>query len=110
MAGIFWVRRSAPSAKRPISAAPCTSESEAACVLCAQSATSSLQSIENLHDKHSVLTPAGGHRSFLEAAIRERLVAEDWLVSIDANWYSLPFALNDKSVQVTRESADWVIV
>jgi len=41
--------------------------------------------------------------------VRERKVAEDWLVSIDANRYSVPFALIGKTVQVTRESDQWVI-
>lgn len=34
--------------------------------------------------------------------VRERVVAEDWLVSIDANRYSVPFALIGKAVQVVR--------
>ncbi|MCZ8322244.1 MAG: hypothetical protein O9296_11795, partial [Novosphingobium sp.] len=43
------------------------------------------------------------------AMVRERKVAEDWLVSIDANRYSVPFALIGKTVQISREADRWVI-
>lgn len=48
-------------------------------------------------------------RSFLQAMVRERKVAEDWLVAIDANRYSVPFKLIGKTVQVTREGDQWVV-
>src|SRR5690606_23290423 len=35
--------------------------------------------------------------------------AEDWLVSIDGNRYSVPFALIGKTVQVVRQGGNWVI-
>lgn len=55
------------------------------------------------------LIPYAGRRSFLSAMVRERKVAEDWLVSIDGNRYSVPFALIGKTVQVVREGEQWVI-
>jgi GGDEF domain-containing protein len=41
--------------------------------------------------------------SFLQAMLRERVVAEDWLVSIDANRYSVPRTLIGKSVHQARD-------
>jgi hypothetical protein len=55
------------------------------------------------------LQPTANQPSFLQAVVRERVVAEDWLVSIDANRYSVPFTLIGKTVAVVREGADWVI-
>lgn len=55
------------------------------------------------------LMPTASQPSFLEAMVRERVVAEDWLVSIDGNRYSVPFPLIGKTVQVVREGAHWVI-
>jgi transposase len=46
---------------------------------------------------------------FLAALVRERVVAEDWLVSIDGNRYSVPCRLIGKTVQVVREIDRWVI-
>jgi transposase len=50
-----------------------------------------------------------GHPSFLQATVRERVVAEDWLVSIDANRYSVPWRLVGKTVQVVRAGDRWRI-
>jgi hypothetical protein len=33
----------------------------------------------------------------------DRVVADDWLVSIDGNRYSVPFMLIGKTVQVVRQ-------
>lgn len=55
------------------------------------------------------LVPTAGQPSFLQAMVRERVVAEDWLVSIDGNRYSVPFALIGKTVQVVREGGAWVV-
>lgn len=55
------------------------------------------------------LGDTAGHPSFLQAMVRERVVAEDWLVSIEGNRYSVPFRLIGKTVQVVREGAHWVI-
>jgi hypothetical protein len=41
--------------------------------------------------------------SFLQAMVRDRVVADDWLVSIDGNRYSALFVLIGKTVQVVRE-------
>jgi len=65
--------------------------------------------IERFADEAGALIPFAGGRSFLQAMVRERKVAEDWLVSIDANRYSVPFALIGKTVQITRENDQWVI-
>ncbi|WP_318770919.1 Mu transposase domain-containing protein [Tepidimonas sp.] len=53
--------------------------------------------------------PRAGHPSFLQAMVRDRVVAADWLVSIDGNRYSVPFALIGKMVQVVRQGGSWVI-
>src|SRR5437899_3958310 len=37
------------------------------------------------------------------------MVAEDWLVSIEGNRYSVPFALIGQTVQVVREGGHWVM-
>lgn len=65
--------------------------------------------IERFAQEAAALMPVAGHRSFLQAMVRERIVASDWLVSIDANRYSVPFALIGKTVQVVREGGHWVI-
>jgi len=41
--------------------------------------------------------------------VRDRVVAEDWLLSIDGNRYSVPFMLIGKTVQVVRQGGAWVI-
>jgi hypothetical protein len=45
----------------------------------------------------------------LQAMVRDRVVAEDWLVAIDGNRYPVPFTLIGRTVQVTREGGSWVI-
>lgn len=55
------------------------------------------------------LVPTGGQPGFLAALVRERVVAEDWLVSIDGNRYSVPCRLIGQTVQVVREADRWVI-
>lgn len=65
--------------------------------------------IERFADEARVLAPTAGHPSFLQAMVRDRIVADDWLVSIDANRYSVPFALIGKTVQVVRQGGSWVI-
>jgi len=50
-----------------------------------------------------------GQARFLDAMIRDRVVAEDWLVSINTNRYSVPCRLIGKTVQVVRQSAVWQI-
>src|SRR5690606_21970799 len=41
--------------------------------------------------------------------VRDRIVAEDWLVSIEANRYSVPWRLIGKTVQVVRHADCWQI-
>jgi transposase len=55
------------------------------------------------------LAPTASQPGFLAALVRERVVAEDWLVSIDGNRYSVPCRLIGKTVQVVREVDRWVI-
>jgi transposase len=65
--------------------------------------------IDRFADEARALVPTAGHPSFLQAMVRDRVVAEDWLVSIDGNRYSVPFILIGKTVQVVREGGLWVI-
>jgi len=65
--------------------------------------------IERFPEEAAALVPTTGQPSFLQAMVRERVVADDWLVSIDANRYSVPFALIGKTVQVVRQGGVWVI-
>ena len=65
--------------------------------------------IDRFTDEAAALAPTAGHPSFLQAMVRDRVVAEDWLVAIDGNRYSVPFALIGKTVQVVRQGGCWVI-
>jgi transposase len=65
--------------------------------------------IERFAEEALALVPTAGQPSFLQAMVRERVVADDWLVSIEGNRYSVPFGLIGKSVQVVREGGHWVI-
>jgi transposase len=65
--------------------------------------------IERFAEESRHLIPSGGHPSFLAAMVRDRIVAEDWLVSIDCNRYSVPYGLIGRTVQVTRVGGQWVI-
>lgn len=55
------------------------------------------------------LVPTGTQPGFLACLVRDRVVAEDWLVSIDGNRYSVPYRLIGQTVQVVRELERWVI-
>lgn len=55
------------------------------------------------------LVPTGTQASFLAAMVRDRVVADDWLVSIDNNRYSVPCRLIGQTVQVVRQNDRWVI-
>ena len=57
----------------------------------------------------AALVPIAGQGSFLQAMVRERVVADDWLVSLEGNRYSVPFGLIGKTVQVVREGGAWVM-
>jgi transposase len=65
--------------------------------------------IDRFADEASALTLTRGHPSFLQAMVRDRIVAEDWLVAIDANRYSVPWKLIGKTVQVVRAGECWRI-
>jgi hypothetical protein len=65
--------------------------------------------IDRFAEESRALVPTAGHPSFLAAMVRERVVADDWLVSIDGNRYSVPFGLIGKTVQVVRQGGNWVI-
>lgn len=55
------------------------------------------------------LVPTIAQPSFLAAMVRDRVVATDWLVSIDGNRYSVPCRLIGQTVQVVRQEDRWVI-
>lgn len=65
--------------------------------------------IDRFAEEAHALVPTASQPSFLAAMVRERIVAEDWLVSIDGNRYSVPYALIGKTVQVVRQGGSWVI-
>jgi transposase len=65
--------------------------------------------IDRFADEAAALAPTGAQPSFLQAMVRDRVVADDWLISIEGNRYSVPFALIGKTVQVLRQGALWVI-
>jgi transposase len=65
--------------------------------------------IDRFADESSALVLTRGHPSFLQAMVRDRVVADDWLVSIDANRYSVPWRLMGKTVQVVRAGEHWRI-
>jgi hypothetical protein len=65
--------------------------------------------IDRFAGEAGVLAQAATQPSFLQAMRRERIVAEDWLVSIDSNRYSVPWRLIGKTVQVVRVGDRWHI-
>lgn len=65
--------------------------------------------IDRFAEEAPALVATAGQASFLEAMLRERVVAEDWLVSIDSNRYSVPCRLIGKTVQVVRAGGVWQI-
>ena len=71
--------------------------------------TTHVQPIVRYAEEAAHLVPTHTHASFLAAMVRERVVADDWLVSIDSNRYSVPYRLIGQTVQVVREGDRWVI-
>lgn len=67
------------------------------------------QPIERFAHEVRALVPTASQPSFLQAMVRERVVAQDWLVALDGNRYSVPFGLIGKTVQVLRVGGSWVI-
>jgi transposase len=66
--------------------------------------------IERFAREAAALVHTFDQPSFYQAIPRERVVAEDWLVSIEANRYSVPWRLIGKTVQVVRVGALWHIL
>jgi transposase len=65
--------------------------------------------IERFARETNALTPLAGRAGFLAAMPRSRVVAEDWLVSIDTNRYSVPWRLIGATVEVLRVGGNWQI-
>jgi transposase len=65
--------------------------------------------IERYARERGALLPLADRASFLEAMRRERVVADDWLVSIDTNHYSVPWRLIGRTVEVVRIGGHWQI-
>lgn len=65
--------------------------------------------IERFAREAGALTPLAGHAGFLAAMPRRRVVASDWLVSIDTNRYSVPWRLIGATVEVVRVGHQWQI-
>jgi hypothetical protein len=66
--------------------------------------------MERFAEEAKALVPTMGQLSFLDALVRERVVADDWLVAIDSNRYSVPCHLIGKRVQVVRAGGYWQIL
>lgn len=65
--------------------------------------------IDRFGDEVFALVPTASQASFLQAMVRSRVVADDWLVSIDGNRYSVPFGLIGQTVEVVRAGGSWLI-
>lgn len=65
--------------------------------------------IERFAEEAPVLVATASQAGFLDALVRERVVADDWLVAIDSNRYSVPCRLIGKTVQVVRSGGNWQI-
>ena len=65
--------------------------------------------IDRFAREASALVSTLDQPSFFQALRRERVVAEDWLVAIDTNRYSVPWRLIGKSVEVVRVGDTWQI-
>jgi transposase len=65
--------------------------------------------IQRFAREASALTALAGRAGFLAAMPRSRVVASDWLVSIDANRYSVPWRLIGAAVEVFRVGGHWQI-
>ncbi|MGH2523750.1 MAG: IS21 family transposase, partial [Anaerolineales bacterium] len=65
--------------------------------------------IERFRREAPALTPLAGRARFLDAMPRLRVVASDWLVTIDTNRYSVPWRLIGMTVEVFRVADAWQI-
>lgn len=62
--------------------------------------TTHVRPIERFAEERATLLPVAGHGAFGESRRVTRIVADDYLVSFQANRYSVPFALIGKAVDV----------
>ncbi|HKY32956.1 MAG TPA: IS21 family transposase [Candidatus Polarisedimenticolia bacterium] len=60
--------------------------------------------LDRFTQERAVLVPTRGQPSFRLEAPLARLVADDWLVSVDTNRYSVPFTLVGQAVEVHRRN------
>jgi transposase len=60
--------------------------------------------IDRFVQERAVLVPTTGQPSFRLEAPLARIVADDWLVSLDTNRYSVPFSLIGQPVEVHRRN------
>jgi transposase len=65
--------------------------------------------IERFGAEAPMLTPLGARAGFLAAMPRLRVVASDWLVTIDTNRYSVPWRLIGATVEVLWVEGHWQI-
>ena len=65
--------------------------------------------IERFKREANALTPLAGRAGFFAAMPRSRVVADDWLVTIDTNRYSVPWRLIGATVEVFRVGGDWLM-
>jgi transposase len=66
--------------------------------------------LDRFAQEHPALLPTAGQPSFRLEAPLARIVAEDWLVSVDTNRYSVPFTLIGQPVEVHRRNGTLRIV
>lgn len=65
--------------------------------------------IDRFAQEAPALIPVAGRASSLQAMRRSRRVADDWLVAIDGNRYSVPWRLIGQTVEVLRVGGMWQI-
>jgi transposase len=66
--------------------------------------------IDRFAEEAAALSSSAHQESFLHSVIRDRVVADDWLISIDTNRYSVPWTMIGKTVQVVRVGYQWHIM
>ena len=62
--------------------------------------------IDRFGQEQPALLPTTSQPSFRLEAPLQRIVAEDWLVSVDTNRYSVPFLLIGQTVEVQRRAGE----
>ena len=60
------------------------------------------QPVERFKREAGALTPLAGRVRFLASMCRSRVVASDWLVTIDTNRYSVPWRLIGATVEISQ--------